>query len=114
MSSVASWSYTAKATIWPAMPRDGWDGSSSFGAPVVVDCDYRSEAKLMRDAKGEEFVSALSVFTEYAAGKPGDMLALGDHSASALPAATARPVRVVGRDADTFERVADDFTVVTS
>jgi hypothetical protein len=114
MSAAANWSYNAKATVWPAMPRDDWDGSAAFGAPVVIDCDYKSEAKLMRDAKGEEFVSALTVFTEYAAGKPGDMLALGDCSSSTLPVAAARAVRVVGRDADTFERLADDFTLVTS
>lgn len=112
MSAAARWSYTAKATVWPAMPRDDWDGSAAFGAPVVIDCDYSSEAKVMRDAKGEEFVSALSIFTEYA-GKAGDMTALGDHSASATPVATARAVRLVKQFADTFDRTADDFTLVT-
>jgi hypothetical protein len=113
MSSIARWSYTAKATIWPAAPRNDWDGSAGFGAPVVIDCDYSSEAKVMRDDKGSEFTSRLTVFTEYAAGAAGDMLALGDHGGSPLPAADARPVRLVRSDADTFERKADDFALVT-
>lgn len=114
MSAAASWSYTAPATLWPAMPRDDWDGSAAFGAPVPILCDYSSEAKIMRDAKGEEFLTALSVFTEHAAGKPGDMLALGDHSSSPAPVAAARPVRVVQRFGDTFARAFDDFTLITS
>lgn len=115
MSSAARWSYTAKATIWPALPRSSeWDGGTTFAAPVVIDCDYSSEAKLMRDAKGQEFLSVLTVYTEHASGKADDMLALGDHSASSSPTADARPVRVVKRDSDTFERKADDFTLVTA
>jgi len=114
MSAAASWSYTAKATIWPAQARaSDWDGSAAFGPPVVIDCDYSSEAKVMRDAKGEEFVSALSVFTEHA-GQAGDMLALGDHGSTPNPVAAARAVRVVQRFGDTFQRAADDYTLVTS
>lgn len=114
MSSLAAWSYIAEATIWPAQVRvSDWDGSAVFGAPVRIDCDYSSEAKLMRDAAGEEFTAALTVYTEHAAAKPGDMVALGDHTSSPTPTSEARRVRLVKRDADTFERKADDFALVT-
>jgi hypothetical protein len=114
MSSAARWANTAKATLWPATSGAAWDGSASFGDPVVIDCDYSSEAKVMVDANGEQFTSALSVFTEHAAGKFGDMLAIGDHSSSPTPTAGARAVRAVKRDADTFAREADDFTLITA
>jgi len=114
MSAAASWANTAKATLWPAIVRTDWDGAATFGAPVLIACDYLSEAKVVRDAKGDEFTAALSVFTEHAAGKVGDMLALGDHSSSPSPVAAARLVRVVERFADTFNRVADDFTLITA
>lgn len=114
MSAAARWSYTAKATVWPALPRDDWDGGRVYGPPVVIWCDYGSEAKVMRDAKGEEFTSALSVYTEHAASKPGDMVAIGDFGAAATPVESARVIRVVKRDADTFDRLADDFTLITA
>ena len=41
------------------------------------------------------------------------MVALGDQSSSATPTSAARRVRLVKRDADTFERKADDFALVT-
>jgi hypothetical protein len=115
MSSTASWSYTAKATIWPLSGRDDWDGGQSFAAPVVIDCDYGSNSERLTDAKGDEFVSRLRIFTEYSGAKQGDRIAIGDHEAvtNPLTLADAAEVRLVRRYADTLERKADDFEVIT-
>lgn len=114
MSAAARWAYTSKATLWPrAAQADGWGAGTTWARPVVIDCDYSSEAKTMRDAKGDEFQARLQVFTEHAVARLGDMLAIGDHSAHAAPVADAREVCAIGRDADTFAGQADDFTLIT-
>lgn len=115
MSSAANWSYTAKATLWPLSDRDDWDGGQSFGAPVVIDCDYASSSERLTDGKGVEFVSRMRVFTEHAAAKQGDYIAIGDHSSSIDPLTVvgAAEVRLVLRYADTLDRLADDYEVVS-
>lgn len=114
MSAAARWAYTSKATLWPrAAQGDGWGAGTTWARPVVIDCDYSSEAKTMRDAKGDEFMVALQVFTEHAGTKQGDMLAIGDHGSSAAPVADAREVRAIERHADTFDGQADDYTLIT-
>lgn len=112
MSAAASWSYTAKATHWPRTGRDGRTGLENFGPPATFDCDYSAKAERMTDAKGLEFVSRQTVFTEKADIKPGDRVLLGEHLGDPL-AAGALEVRAVGRDADTFDRQADDYRVVS-
>lgn len=112
MSAAASWSYTAKATHWPRTGRDGRTGLETFGAPVIFLCDYSAKAERMTDAKGVEFVSRQTVYTEKADIKPGDRVLLGEHAGDPL-AAGALEVRAVGRDGDTFNRLADDYRVVS-
>jgi hypothetical protein len=115
MSSAASWSYTAKATLWPLSSRNDWDGGQGFGAPILIDCDYAGTSERLTDAKGEEFVSRLRIFTEHSGAKQGDRIALGSHTGVTDPLTfdDAAEVRLVRRYADTFERKADDFEVVT-
>lgn len=112
MSSLASWSYTAKATHWPLIAVDDWSRVATFGPPSVFDCDYKAEAKRMTDSKGVEFTSSQVIYTERADIKPGDRVLIGDHAGDPI-AAGAWEVRAVKRDADTFNRAADDFQVVT-
>lgn len=112
MSAAANWSYTAKATLWPLLARADWNGADTFGAPVAINCDYSAEARTMVDGKGREFVSRLTLYTERADVKMGDRIALGLRTDSDPVAAGALEVRTVGRDADTFDRVADDYRVV--
>lgn len=112
MSSASSWSYTAKATHWPRLGRDGRTGLDTFGPPAVFLCDYSAKAESMPDSKGVEFVSRQTIYTEKADIKPGDRVLLGEHAGDAL-AAGGLEVRAVNRDADTFERMADDFRVVS-
>lgn len=112
MSSLASWSYTAKATHWPLIAVNDWSRVATFGPPSVFDCDYKAEAKRMTNAKGVEFTSSQVIYTERADIKPGDRVLIGDHAGDPI-AAGAWEVRAVKRDADTFNRAADDMQVIT-
>lgn len=115
MSSDASWSYTAKATLWPLTGRNDWDGSQSFGAPVLLDCDYSGDGERITDDRGVEFTSRLRIFTEYALAGQGDRIAIGDHTSELDPLSVqdAAEVRLVRRYADTLERKTDDYEVCT-
>lgn len=113
MSAASSWSYTAKATVWPRNARADWSGVSSYGAPEVFDCDYTAESQRMTDAKGIEFTTRQIVFTEREDIKQGDMLLIGESVLADPKAAGAFEVRLVGRFADTFDRLHDDYRVVT-
>lgn len=113
MSAAASWSYTATATLWPLLGRDDWSGALTFGAPVPFACDYSSEARRMTDDLGVEFVTRQVIWTERADIKRGDRVLIGASVEVDPVAAGALEVRSVKRDADTFDRRADDFTVAT-
>ena len=113
MSAAANWSYTAKATHWPRLGRDDWTGQESFGAPVHFDCDYSAESVRMTDANGVEFTSRQTLYTEYADVKQGDFVLVGESNEASPIAAGAVVVRTVVRDADTFDRIADDYRILT-
>ncbi len=114
MSAAANWSYTATATLWVLSGRDDLSGALTFEAPVAVLCDYMSEAKRAVDSRGVEFTSALTLYTEHPGIKQDDRIILG-RSAEADPIALgAVEVRSVARMADTFDRAADDYKVMTA
>ena len=119
MSSSASWSYTAKATHWASLGGDDWSGVPTFAAPVVFDCDYKAEAVRSADAGGSspstgvELVMRQVIYTELSIVKQGDYVLIGESSIADPIAAGAAEVRTVVRDADTFDRVADDYRIMT-
>lgn len=113
MSASSNWSYTATATHWVCMGYDGLTGGTSYAAPVTFQCDYSAEAKRMTDAKGVEYVSRQTIYTERSTIKPGDYVAIGAFTEANPVSAGALEVRDVLRYADTFERTADDYKVVT-
>ena len=119
MSAAASWSYTAKATHWASLGRDDWTGLPSFAAPVVFDCDYKAEAVRSADAGGSspstgvELALRQVIYTELSTVKQGDYVLIGENSIADPIAAGAAEVRTVARDADTFDRVADDYRIMT-
>jgi len=113
MSSAASWSYTARATLWPWLGRDDWSRVETFGPPQAFDCDYTAESKRMTDAKGVEFTTRQMIYTERADIKQGDRVLIGESAEASPITAGALEVRVVTRYGDTFDRAADDFLVVT-
>jgi len=119
MSAAASWSYTAKATHWASLGRDDWTGQAAYAAPVVFYCDYKAEAIRSADAGGTspsngiELALRQVLYTEYSGVKQGDYVLIGESDEPNPTAAGAAEVRTVVRDADTFDRVADDYRIMT-
>ena len=113
MSEAASWSYTAVATHWPLTGRDDWTGALTYGAPVSFPCDYKAESARVTDDNGVEFVARQQIYTEYDSCKQGDMVLIGSSSNPSPVAAGASEVRAVRRYADTFDRLRDDYEVIT-
>lgn len=112
MSASSAWSYTSKFTHWALTGSDDWTGAKTYSAPAVYDCDYSAESKRMTDAKGIEFTSRQTIYTEFAEAKQGDMVLIGDHTGDPITA-KAFEVRSVLRSADTFDGLADDYEVIT-
>lgn len=119
MSASAAWSYTAKATHWPLHGRDDWSGQTTYGPPVTFDCDYKAQAVRSADAGGTkpetgvELALRQVIYTEYSVVKQGDYVLIGESTALDPIAAGAAEVRTVVRDADTFDRTADDYRILT-
>lgn len=119
MSASAAWSYTAKATHWALLGRDDWSGQLSFAPPVLFDCDYKSEAVRSSDAGGTspdtgvELALRQVIYTEHSTVKQGDYVLIGESTLMDPLAAGAAEVRTVVRDADTFQREADDYRILT-
>ncbi len=53
------------------------------------------------------------LYTEYAVVKQGDYVLIGESAEADPIAAGAAEVRTVVRDADTFDRIADDYRILT-
>lgn len=80
---------------------------------MVIDCDYSAESKLVTDPNGEEFTTRQIIFTEADFVKRGDMILIGESAEANPVAAGAFMVRAITRDADTFDRKADDYRIMT-
>ena len=116
MSSVANWSYTATATIWRkgAGGRDeNGDPINGYDAPVVIMVDYEGGLSKRIGSLGTEIVVKNTVWSEYEHAAAGDYLLIGVSTEADPVVAGADEVRQVIRYADTFERLADDFAILT-
>ncbi|MGP1943886.1 hypothetical protein ACTSLL_21620 [Citrobacter freundii] len=116
MSSTANWSYTAKATIWrkQAGGKDEYgDPISGYAAPEVIMCDYEGGLSKRIGNLGAEIVVKNTVWSEYALAAAGDYLLIGASTEADPVVAGADEVRQVIRYADTFERLADDWAIIT-
>lgn len=113
MSAAARWSHTSQATYWPLTGFDDWTQAKTYGAPVVIACDYSAESVRMTDAKGVEFTTRQIIHTEESAIKQGDMILIGISALTNPLAAGAFEVRAVTRFADTFDNLADDYRIAT-
>lgn len=116
MSSVANWSYTAKATIWRkgAGGRDeNGDPINGYAAPVVIMVDYEGGLSKRIGNLGAEIIVKNTVWTEYALADAGDYLLIGESTEVDPVVAGADEVRQVIRYGDTFERLADDCAILT-
>lgn len=65
------------------------------------------------NSAGREFVSRQQIYTELADIKEGDRVLIGASSEPDPLQAGAAEVKAVQRFGDTFERVADDFVILT-
>ena len=113
MSSAAAWANTAVATLWPLVNPPDWSGAPAFGAPEPFSCDYIGKTMMATNSAGREFVSRLQLFTERADIKEGDRVLIGWTTEANPVAAGSFEVKAVTRYGDTFERVADDYVVLT-
>lgn len=113
MSSAASWSYTAKATVWRNLGVDEYGDSLGFSPPEVILCDYEGGVSKRIGGIGAEIVAKNTIWTEYAIAKTGDYILIGESTSPNPYSVDADEVRQVIRYADTFERIADDFAILT-
>ncbi|MCU6669914.1 hypothetical protein M8013_14295 [Enterobacteriaceae bacterium H4N4] len=113
MSSIANWSYTAKAIIWRNLGKDEYGDPLGYSAPEVIMCDYEGGLSKRIGSLGAEIVVKNTVWTEFSLANSGDYLLIGESTDADPVAAGADEVRQVIRYADTFERVADDFAILT-
>lgn len=113
MSSLANWSYTAKATIWKRSGATNDYGDPLFSSPVIIDCDYQGGLSKRLGAIGGERVVKNTIWTEYALADTGDYILIGQSSEPNPITAGADEVVQTIRYADTFERAADDYAIIT-
>lgn len=113
MSSLANWSYTAQATIWKPLGNNEYGDSLGWSEPLVIACDYEGGlSKRLGDIGGEKVVKN-TIWTEYALADTGDYILIGVSTEIDPITAGADEVMQAIRYADTFERSADDFAILT-
>lgn len=113
MSSLANWSYTAQATIWKPLGSNEYGDSLGWSEPLVIACDYEGGlSKRLGDIGGEKVVKN-TIWSEYALADTGDYILIGVSTELDPITAGADEVMQAIRYADTFERSADDFAILT-
>jgi hypothetical protein len=113
MSSVANWSYTATATIWRNLGNDEYGDPLGYSAPEQILCDYEGGLSKRLASLGVEIVVKNTFWTEFALAAAGDYLLIGSSTELDPVVAGADEVRQVVQYADTFERLADDYAILT-
>lgn len=120
MSSLVSWSYTAKATIWRSLGKNESGDPLGYTSPVVIDCDYQgglsrkiAGVSASLGNPGNEVVVKNTFWTEYAETEAGDFIFIGESAEADPLIAGADQILQVIRYADTFERLVDDYALIT-
>lgn len=113
MSDLGAWSYTAKATVWRCIGEDEYD-KKIFSQPEVINCDYGMDKSSKLDNIGLGFVIKNTFWTEYDKAKADDYILLGEHIEPDPIKVGADRIRHIIQYADTFERLADDFALITA
>ncbi|EPN1620164.1 hypothetical protein ACTV1I_002486 [Cronobacter dublinensis] len=114
MSSVANWSYTAKATIWRKLDgQDEYGDPLGYAAPEQILCDYEGGLSKRIGSLGSEIVVKNTIWTEFTLADAGDYILIGESTEADPILVGADEVRQVIRYADTFERIADDYAIIT-
>ncbi|UYU30275.1 hypothetical protein [Siccibacter colletis] len=114
MSETANWSYTATATIWRKLEgTDEYGDPLGYALPEQIMVDYEGGLSKRIGSLGAEIVVKNTVWTEFALAEAGDYLLIGISTEFDPIVAGADEVRQVIRYADTFDRMADDFAIIT-
>ena len=113
MSAAANWSYTAPCTIWRNLGIDEYGDPLGFSAPETIMCDYQGGLSAKIGDIGTEQVVKNTFWTEFSDATKGDYILIGESAESDPVAAGADEVMQVIRYADTFDRLADDYAVLT-
>ncbi|MBE8597014.1 hypothetical protein [Xenorhabdus sp. BG5] len=113
MSSVANWAYTAPCTFWKQLGTDEYGRPLGYEAPKIIQCDYQGGLSNKISGIGAELVAKNTFWTELADASIGDYILIGESSDPNPVAAGADEIKHLVRYADTFERLADDYALVT-
>lgn len=113
MTATANWSYTAKATYWRKLGEDEYGDSLGFAEPIVIDCDYEGGLSSRLGDIGKELTASNTFWTEFSEAKRGDYLFIGESTEPDPIKAGADEVMRSIRYADTFDRIADDWAIIT-
>lgn len=114
MSEISRWSYTATATIWRKLEgNDEYGDPMGYAEPEQIMVDYEGGLSKRIGSLGAEIVVKNTVWTEFALATAGDYLLIGVSTEADPVVAGADEVRQVIRYADTFERLVDDYAILT-
>ncbi|WP_313382811.1 hypothetical protein [Pantoea sp.] len=114
MSATANWAYTGKATFWKRLEGQNEYGDPlGYAEPVVIDCGYQGGLSKRLGSIGAERVVKNTVWTEFAGADTGDYILIGVSSEPNPLKAGADEVMQAVRFEDTFDRLADDFAIIT-
>ncbi|ELY6222685.1 hypothetical protein SNQ36_004205 [Cronobacter sakazakii] len=114
MSEIARWSYTGKATFWKRLEgQNDYGDPLGFAAPVVIDCGYEGGLSKRLGDIGAERVVTNTFWTEYALADTGDYILIGISTEPDPLVAGADEVMQAVRFEDTFDRLVDDWAIIT-
>lgn len=109
MSLMSQWYFTELATVWPYLGRNQLTQAVSYGAPLVIRCGIEGDARLSRDANGEEFTVTTTYYTGWSGIKAMDRIHRGAH-AEAVPPGEAEEIRAVRRHGMAAFGYDDEYT----
>lgn len=113
MSSVARWTYTAKATIWRVAGENEY-GTKTFHPPEYIDCNYGFDSAIVKSAGvGLGSLVKNTFWTEYDKANEGDFILIGESSELDPIKVGANEIKHIIRYADLFDRLADDYALIT-
>lgn len=113
MSATGNWPATAIATYWKSLGIDEGGDSLGFAEPVQVMCDYGGDVTAQLAALGISIVVKMTFWTEFPSAAKGDYMMIGASTTSDPLEAGADEVMHAIRWADTFDRIADDYAIIT-
>jgi hypothetical protein len=113
MSSVANWSYTAPCTFWKQLGTDEYGQALGYETPQIIMCEYQGGLSSKITGVGTELIAKNTFWTEFAEAATGDYILIGESSDPDPIAAGADEIKLISRYADTFERLTDDYALVT-